>query len=122
MKRTFLIVLCIGLAGGLLLAQSIINGYRVANFSGKPATYDPKTPPPLALPDAYALAVAHINRITNRFHCVAANCTEMTNNALTGWTFTFSNTNGVRGNVQVYFDKMVTSDFTRSHGFPGLND
>ncbi len=113
MKKVFIAVSCVTLAAGILFAQSIINGYR--GYGGKPATHDPRTSPPSALPDAYALAVAHIAFVTNRFHCIAANCTEMTNRELTGWKFVFSNTNGDCGNVEVYFDKVVTSDFTRSH-------
>ena len=38
--------------------------------NGKPWSYDPKTVPPLALPEAYAMAVAHIGIATNRCHCV----------------------------------------------------
>jgi hypothetical protein len=96
-----------GVAG--LLAQSVlsINGYhRLSKYQ----TYDPKRRPPLALPDAYALAVAKLPRVvTNRFHCISASVLEMSgSNGLTGWTFWFSNTNGDRASIWVFFDGLVT--------------
>ena len=33
----------------------------------------------------------------------------MTNAGFTGWTFLFSNTNGQRGRVEVFFDKEVVT-------------
>jgi hypothetical protein len=98
------------------MAQGIVNGYRA--LGGKPETYDPRTPPPLSLPEAYALALtrmSHYTHYTNQFHCVEANCTEMTNNGFTGWKFVFGNTNGEFGDVEVYFDGLVLSDWGRSH-------
>ena len=104
MKKALLIVTLISIVTGLLLAQSIIDGRRVF---GRPWSYDPRTNPPLALPEAYSMALAHIGSATNQFHCVSASCIEMTNNGWTGWTFAFWNTNGQRGRVNVYFDKKV---------------
>ena len=65
--------------------------------------YDPRTPPPLSMGEAYALAVAHLGRATNQFYCITASCLQTTNDPFTGWTFSFSNTNGQRGRVNVYF-------------------
>jgi hypothetical protein len=104
MKRILLFLALAATAAGVLLAQSIIDGRRV---DGKPWSYDPKTVPPLALPEAYTMAIAHIGKATNRFHCLTASCMEMTNNGWTGWTFRFSDTNGQRGSVDVYFDRKV---------------
>ena len=115
MKRKLLPLLFISLVVSSIMAQRVVDGFRTVG--GQMPKYDPKTPPPLPLSDAYALAVQHIAPFTNRFYCISANCTEMTNQGFAGWTFTFTKTNGVRGNVQVYFDKVVTSDFTRKWGF-----
>ena len=52
MKRILLAALFTSLIVGLVMAQGIVNGYRA--IGGKPETYDPKTPPPLSLPEAYA--------------------------------------------------------------------
>jgi hypothetical protein len=111
MKRVSLVLLATGLAVGLL-AQSIITsgGVRWA----QPQSYDSKTPPPLALPEAYALALGNLAwapGATNRFHCISASCLELSNsNGWTGWTFWFSNTNGDRASVVVFFDGGVTAD------------
>jgi hypothetical protein len=104
MKRLLLFLAVAAAVAGVLLAQSIIDGKRM---DGRPWSYDPKTVPPLALPEAFAMAVHHIGKATNRFHCVAASCLEMTNDGFTGWTFRFSDTNGQRGRVNVYFDRKV---------------
>src|ERR1035438_9405963 len=105
MKRILLAALFTSLIVGLVMAQGIVNGYRA--IGGKPETYDPKTPPPLSLPEAYALALNSTGRYTNQFYCVSANCTEMTSNGFTGWKFIFASTNGEFGDVEVYFDKLV---------------
>jgi hypothetical protein len=106
LKRTVCGLSATALATGLLLAQGKV-GSGTHRYSVVPS-YDPKTPPPVSLPEAYALAVAHIGTATNQFHCVAASCLEMTNAGFTGWTFSFSDTNGQRGRVVVYFDKEVS--------------
>ena len=103
--KLILSVLTAVAAGALVLfAQSIIDGRRV---NGVPQLYDPKTVPPLTLPEAYAMAIAHIGKATNQFHCITASCIEMTNGGFTGWTFRFSDTNGRRSSVNVFFDKEV---------------
>jgi hypothetical protein len=68
-------------------------------------SYDGKTPPPLALPEAYEIALGRLGEATNRFYCLTASCLEMTNRGFTGWTFWFSNTNAQRARVDVFFDK-----------------
>lgn len=72
--------------------------------------WEPTKPPPLALPDAYALVLAHIGSATNRFYCVTASCLEMTNYGHRGWAFSFSDTNGQHARVQVTFDKELYTD------------
>jgi hypothetical protein len=103
MKCVIFIALVTAIGIGLLLAQGKVGSgtHRYSPFQ----TYDPRTLPPLTLPEAYALAAAHIGTATNHFYCVAASCLEMTNAGFTGWTFSFSSTNGQRGRVVVYFDK-----------------
>jgi hypothetical protein len=103
-KLTVLTVLATAVAVGLM-AQGMV-GDGTHRYSKYP-TYDPKTPPPMILPDAYALALARIGASSNDFHCVAANCLELTNAGFTGWTFSFLNTNGQHGRVDVYFDGAV---------------
>jgi hypothetical protein len=111
MKLVILVLLAASVAVGLL-AQSIVTsgGARWA----QPQSYDPKTPPPLALPDAYALALGNLAKTpgaTNRFHCISASCVELSSsNGWTGWTFWFSNTNGDRARLWVFFDQGVTAD------------
>ncbi len=114
MKRSHLVIIAFGVVvvAGALLAQSIVTsgGRRLTEFQ----SYDPKTPPPLALSDAYALAVGRLAQIpgaTNRFHCISASTLEMAGtNGWTGWTFWFSNTNGDRASMWVFFDGGVTCD------------
>ncbi len=96
-------------ATGLLFAQG-----RWSNHRPILQTYDPNTtPPPLPLPDAYALAVhtasppEGLSRDTNHYYCVAASCLSMTNNGNTGWEFRFFSTNRQSIRVVVYFDKEV---------------
>jgi hypothetical protein len=100
------VLIVISLATCMLLAQGKV-GSGTHRYSKYP-TYDPNTPPPMALPDAYALAQAQIGTATNTFYCVAASCLDMTNAGFTGWTFTYANTNGQRGRVNVYFDGEVS--------------
>src|SRR6185369_14106798 len=119
MKKLFLFTAVIMfLATGFASGQSIIDGYRMYGTS---PPYDPRTPPPMTLPDAYALSQMYLGNFTSRWHCVSVNCLELTNNGLTGWKFVFSNTNGTRAKMEVYFDKIITSDFARSHSFPDVD-
>jgi hypothetical protein len=88
----------------LLLAQGL-NYVSSTIRPSKYMMYNPSTtPPPMGLAAAYMLAQTTIGNGTNTFYCVAANCIEMTNGGYTGWTFTYANTNGQRGRVNVYFD------------------
>jgi len=111
MKQVLLFAFFVVIAAGLL-AQSIV-GSGGARWA-QPQAYDPKTPPPLALPQAYVLALSNLAKTpgaTNRFHCISASCVEMNNtNGWTGWTFWFANTNGDRASLMVFFDGIVTSD------------
>ena len=107
MKRTLLfsVLLVIGLSAAL--AQSVINGRRASKYR----TYDPKDRPPVSLPEAYPIALVRLGPATNRFHCVYASVSELSNsNGWTGWTFWFSNTNGERGRVIVFFDRGALLD------------
>lgn len=87
-------------AAGLLIAQGL------SGSSQHPGS-DQKRPPPLTLPEAYALATAQLGEATNRLFCVSATCVEPPTFMTTGWTFGFSNTNGETAHVKVFFDKMV---------------
>jgi hypothetical protein len=70
--------------------------------------YDSKRPPPLALPEAYALAELYIGAATNEFWCVTAACQPDQGTAtITHWEFGFFNTNGASTNLLVFFDKTV---------------
>jgi hypothetical protein len=109
MKTRIIISILAGvLFAGFLFAQSIVisGGRRFTKYQ----SYDPKTRPSLALPEAYALALNQIGPKTNQFHCLTASCIEMTNNGFTGWRFTFSNTNGQRVGLSVFFDGWVHID------------
>lgn len=86
--------------------------------------YYPTTPPPLALQEAYQLALTALGAGTNRFYCVSTTCLKrlptISNRAGLhdgqGWTFEFSSTNGVQKHVAVYFDKATTIDGGGSRG------
>jgi hypothetical protein len=93
MKRMVPVTLAIVALAGMALAQ------RYA-FSGPGKPYDAKTPPAKTLPQAYAQALAFIGPATNRFWCVSASCVESPS---AGWVLWFSNTNGQRARVDVYF-------------------
>jgi hypothetical protein len=100
MKRallfTFALVVAVRLA-----AQGLI-------FSGfSPQHCDPKTPPPLAVTEAYSIVLARLGTTTNQFWCVSASCLDNKFGGVTHWNFEFSNTNGVRTNFLVFFDKAV---------------
>jgi hypothetical protein len=103
--RFLRLALAAAVLGGLAFAQGTITsgGKRLSRFQ----SYDPKTPPPLDLPNAYELAISRIGAASNRIHCVSATCLELTNNGFTGWTFWFSDTNSQRARIDVFFDKEV---------------
>jgi|ERR1035441_2222144 hypothetical protein len=105
MKRLIIFGLATASVVGFVLAQGSITsgGVRWTKFQ----TYDARTPPPLSLSEAYTLALAHIDPASNIFYCVSASCLEKTNNGWTGWRFLFSNTNGQKGRVVVYFDREI---------------
>ena len=86
----------------MLLSQ----GYTGSSIS--PAAYDFKSTPPIDLPTAYKLAVAHVGAATNRFFCITASCLNATNKTSTGWTFVFSNTNTTNVKVKVFFNGEVS--------------
>jgi hypothetical protein len=98
MKKISLLALILGGTAGWLFAQGYV-------FSGTGPAYDPKTPPPLSLPEAYKLATAHLGARTNQFYCVKASCLERVQYA--GWVFGFSSTNGQTAHLIVWFSKNV---------------
>ena len=109
--KTIIFLFFAGIAAtGLLLAQGKIASPNPSRMSSNPMTYDPKSPPPVSLPEAYALALGHIGAATNRFHCVTASCLERTNSGWAGWVFTFGNTNNQRARVVVFYDKRPWTD------------
>lgn len=114
MKARFLILLSAGvLAAGLLLGQ-VGNGPFPPGGVRPPKPYDPRTPPPLLLPDAYALAVGHLERegtSTNEFYCLSASCLDYTN-VMPGWWFTFSNISGQHMDIWVGFDRSTRKVLT----------
>jgi hypothetical protein len=101
--RNGLRLLLLALTAGLVFAQGL------SGSSSHPGS-DPKRPPPLALPEAYALATARLGSATNRFFCVSATCVEPPTFMTTGWTFGFSDTTGQIAQVKVFFDKIVYID------------
>jgi hypothetical protein len=118
MKRTLLVAPVVGsMAACLVVAQGRL-GSNLSSMSSNPITYDPKFPPPLALPDAYALAVSHMGSSTNSFHCVTASALERTNSGWAGWTFLFSNTNNDHTRVVVFYDKRAWTDPQNSDFMP----
>jgi hypothetical protein len=107
MKRTTLFYAALAVLFGvtLVFGQGLIisGGRRWSRIQ----EYDPKTRPPLSLPEAYTLALDNLAADTNRFHCVTASCVESTNKGFTGWMFRFADTNGQRLPVMVFFDGWV---------------
>ena len=102
-KYVLLIALGIALSVGAIMAQGFAGSSRLIK-------YDLRKPPPLALPQAYELAVGELGDVTNRFHCVSATCLNGTNRWSTTWVFTFSNTNGDHADVKVHFIGTVRID------------
>jgi hypothetical protein len=103
MKSTIVTVLAITIATGLVFAQGFSGSSQHPGF-------DPKRPPPLALPEAYTLATARLGATTNRFFCVSATCVEPAGFSIKAWTFGFSNTNGQMARVKVFFNQDVFVD------------
>ena len=100
MKRTFITVLLLTAAAGLLFAQ----GLNMRRAHGP--IVDAKTPPPLPLPDAYAAAMSYVGPATNRWWCISGSCGEdYGTTRVTHWEFRFSNTNRETAVVLVFFDK-----------------
>ena len=96
MRRVLFLALVLAGTAGLLFAQG-----RLSSGPGMP--YDAKTPPPLSLSQAYALALGRIGPATNHFYCLSASCLDKTLPQYAGWVLWFSNTNGERARVEVYF-------------------
>jgi hypothetical protein len=96
----------------LLPAASAVGFVFAQGWSGNShlPTFDSKKRPPLALPQAYAVAERHIGPATNRFFCVTATCVDSTNTVSTGWSFGFSDTNGSHATVKVLFNTEVWID------------
>ncbi len=90
----------------LLIAARAAFAQGLSGSSVHPG-FDPKRPPPLALPEAYALANARLASATNGFFCVSATCVEPPTCMTSGWRFVFSNTNGEVAQVKVFFNKDV---------------
>lgn len=106
MKSILIALLAIIAVTGWLFAQG-----RAGSNPGDPSwpylgIYEGGTPPPVSLPEAFDLALAHIGPASNSFYCVRATCVDT--NGHRGWTFTFANTNGQLGRVIVYFTKGVS--------------
>jgi hypothetical protein len=104
MKSILIALLAIIAISGFLFAQGLAGSNR--GPGGYLGIYEGGTPPPVSLPEAYDLALAHIGPASNSFYCVRASCVDT--NGHRGWTFTFANTNGQRGRVIVYFTKDVS--------------
>jgi len=100
--KKFLIILCLlMIAGGLAFALS---PHR-----------DNKKVPPVALPDAYRIAVAALGSATNEFHCTAA-VFEVLDCPNGEWTFAFYTTNEVRKAIHVCVDgSTVIENGTQSY-------
>jgi len=105
LKRPAFGWLCLVALTGFLFAQGFSGNSQHPKFL-------PQTRLPLDLPEAYGLAISRIGVVSNKFHCVSATRIDPTNDWATGWTFMFSNTNGVRASVKVYFNKDVWVDPT----------
>ena len=103
--KTLFVVLGLTASAFLVLAQGKV-GSGTHRQSAYPS-YDPKTRPPVEVGDAYLLAMQHLGLATNSYHCISASCVDRTNAGFTGWTFVFASTNGLRGRVNVYFDRQV---------------
>lgn len=113
MKAVHLVTVGSIAVAGTLLAQGFAGSSHTPGAhtnvytGGRPSLgiYDGSTPPPVSLPEAYQLALAHIGAASNSFYCVRATCADT--NGFRGWTFTFANTNKQRGRVVVFFTRGV---------------
>ena len=105
MKSILLALLLATAATALLLAQGRVIMPNHLLLSSNPITYGPRFPPPVSLPEGYALSLHYLGTATNSLHCIAASALERTNSRLAGWTFTFSTTNNQRTGVVVFYDK-----------------
>jgi len=110
MKYFLLISLGIALTVPWILGQGQLTVGSGGNHWQRFLGWDPKQPPPLSLPEGYALAISQVGTATNRFFCVAASSLEMTNYYFRGWAFCFSDANGRRALVEVSFDKELRID------------
>jgi hypothetical protein len=102
MKRILILVLVVISFTSLLLAQ----GWFWSGGRGPHVFVDHKKPPPLSVPDAYALALAHLGPDTNRLWCVSASCdADYGQTTMTHWLFNFANSNREITKVRVSFDR-----------------
>ena len=113
MKRIVVGLVAATVATGLLVAQSFIGGGPPRSAQPNP----PRRPPLLSLPEAFTLAMSQLGAVSNRYYCVAANCMNDlprieagANHGSKGWTFGFSNSDGDRVRIFVFFDKTTGID------------
>lgn len=110
MKNLLLAFTCAAFIATVVFGQGQLTVGKGGNHWQQYWGWTPKQPPPLSLPEGYALAIGHIGGATNRFFCVGASSLEMTNYYFPGWAFVFSNTNGQRARVEISFDKELRID------------
>jgi hypothetical protein len=96
MLKLTILAFIVAASAGFLFAQGWI-------FHGPGKPYDAKTPPPQSLTEAYGVAMDRVGAATNRLYCVSASCLENPPPYYAGWVFWFSNTNGERARVEVFF-------------------
>ena len=113
--KTLIIFLLVTIAS-MILAQTQNNFSPGFRASLTQPGYDRKVPPPLTLDAAYGKALLEMGTATNQYHCIGATClprlmTLGTNDGHVyfGWTFEFSDTNGISKKVDVYFDRTGTA-------------
>jgi hypothetical protein len=106
MKRTVLTLSVFAVAIGLL-AQGKLGSYGNRRYT---SPYDPKTRPPVAVPEAYESALRYLGPATNRFYCVSTTCLELGKSGFPAWKLSFSDTNGESAYLEVTFDKEVYPD------------
>jgi hypothetical protein len=106
MRRTVLTLSIIAVAIGLL-GQGKTGSHDNRVYT---SPYDPKTRPPVAVPEAYERALRYLGAATNRFYCVSTTCLELGRSGYPAWKFSFSDTNGESAYLEVTFDKEVYPD------------